>query len=172
MSNKKLSAAEWFAEFTKKLEQDGRLQIDAAKLELSEQIFKAMEANQVSEAELSRRLGVSRAYVNKILQGDTNFTIETLVKIGIALGAEFKFEFVPETRKEEPKNVEIEDDFSGADIVYVEKEWKTEAIPVSASRGFKSNMFYGEPRAKKADVSPGRAVKAKSTTAKVGRKKS
>lgn len=96
MSKKKLTAAEWFAEFGKKLEHDGSLQIDAAKLELSEQIFQIMEDKGMSEAELARCLKVSRAYVNKILQGDTNFTIETLVKIGIALKAEFRFEFVSE----------------------------------------------------------------------------
>jgi transcriptional regulator with XRE-family HTH domain len=101
MSKKKLTAAEWFTEFGKKLEQDGSLQIDAAKLELSEQIFQLMESKGMSEAEFARRLKVSRAYVNKILQGSTNFTIETLVKIGIALKAEFKFEYVVEENSKE-----------------------------------------------------------------------
>ncbi len=94
MSNKKLTAAERFAKLGERLRKDGSLQIDEAKLELSEQIFQTMENKGISEAELSRRLGVSRAYVNKVLQGDTNFTIETLVKIGIALDCEFKFKFV------------------------------------------------------------------------------
>jgi hypothetical protein len=44
---------------------------------------------------------VSRSYVNKILQGSTNFTIETPVKIGIAPEAEFRFEFVEEGPKED-----------------------------------------------------------------------
>ena len=96
MSNKKLTAAERFAEVIKEMERDGSLQIDAAKLELSEQVLQIMENKGITEAELARRLKVSRAYVNKILQGSTNFTIETLVKIGIALKAEFRFEFVSE----------------------------------------------------------------------------
>lgn len=93
MSNEKPTAAERFAKLGERLRKDGSLQIDEAKLELSEQIFQAMETKGISEAELSRRLNVSRAYINKVLQGDTNFTIETLVKIGIALDCEFKFEF-------------------------------------------------------------------------------
>ena len=101
MSNKKLTAAERFAEVIKEMEQDGSLQIDAAKLEISEQVFQLMESKGMSEAEFARRLKVSRAYVNKILQGSTNFTIETLVKIGIALKAEFKFEFVVEENSKE-----------------------------------------------------------------------
>ncbi len=94
MSNKKLTAAEQFANLGERLRKDGRLQIDAAKFELSEQIFQAMEDKGISEAELSRRLGVSRAYINKILQGNANLTIESLVKIGRALDCEFTFGFV------------------------------------------------------------------------------
>jgi transcriptional regulator with XRE-family HTH domain len=94
MSSKKLTAAERFAKLGENLKKDGRLQIDEAKLQLSEQIFQTMENKGISESELSRRLDVSRAYINKVLQGDTNFTIETLVKIGIALDCEFKFSFV------------------------------------------------------------------------------
>lgn len=105
MSNKKLTAAERFAKLGERLREDGRIQIDEAKLGLSEQIFQAMENKGISEAELSRRLEVSRAYVNKVLQGDTNFTIETLVKIGIALDCEFKFEFVDNQKAlKTPKN--------------------------------------------------------------------
>lgn len=93
MNTKKLTAAEHFASLVKKQKQDGSLDIDAAKLELSEQIYVAMEEKGLSEAELSRRLMVSRAYVNKILQGSANLTIESLVKIGRALESEFVFRF-------------------------------------------------------------------------------
>jgi len=131
MSNKNLTAAERFAKLGENLKKDGRLQVDEAKLELSEQIFQAMENKGVSEAELSRRLGVSRAYVNKVLQGDTNFTIETLVKIGIALNCEFKFEFVE-------KDVDIID----AEIVYIKERPISEPKFVSQPSGYKPNGFY------------------------------
>ncbi len=135
MSNKKPTAAERFAKLGERLRKDGRLQIDEAKLELSEQIFQAMENKGISEAELSRRLDVSRAYVNKVLQGDTNFTIETLVKIGIALDCEFKFEFI-----ECEKDVDIID----ADIIYIKDEPAKKPMVVSQSRnyGIKPNGFY------------------------------
>ena len=93
MAKQKLTAAERFQVMLKKAEQRDSFHVDAAKLELSEQIFVAMEEKGVSEAELSRRLEVSRAYVNKILQGSANLTIESLVKIGRALESEFKFGF-------------------------------------------------------------------------------
>jgi|GEM_PF-2664071 len=141
MNGKKLTSAERFANLTEKLKKNGRLQIDAAKLELSEQVFQAMENKGMSEAELARRLKVSRAYVNKILQGSTNFTIETLVKIGIALKAEFKFEFVSESDLVESMP---EANVLDAEIVYVDKDLPTEFPPPSQSLlyGFKPNGYY------------------------------
>jgi transcriptional regulator with XRE-family HTH domain len=129
MTDKKLTAAERFANLIDKQKQDGRLQIDAAKLELSEQIYQAMESKGITEAELSRRLGVSRAYVNKILQGNVNFTIETLVKIGQALDYKFEFQFVDKTTKA---------DVLDAEIVY-EKIEKTIPMP-SPRHGYSANI--------------------------------
>ena len=94
MAEKKLSPAERFKEMLDALKEQDSFHVDGAKVELSEQIYVAMEEKGMSEAEFSRRLGVSRAYVNKILQGSANLTIESLVKIGRALGREFSFEFL------------------------------------------------------------------------------
>ena len=93
MTEKKLSPAARFKEMLDAVKEQDSFHVDATKVELSEQIYNAMEEKGVSEAELSRRLKVSRAYVNKILQGTANLTIESLVKISRALGCEFKFEF-------------------------------------------------------------------------------
>lgn len=107
MNDKKMTAAERFAAMGKELRKDGSFQIEEAKVEISEQIFILMEDKGITEAELARRLNTSRAYVNKVLQGSTNFTIESLVKIGLALGCELKMEFA------EPKR-----DVLDAEIVY------------------------------------------------------
>lgn len=121
MENNKLTVAERFAALGERLKKDGRLQIDAAKVELSEQVFQAMQDKGITEAELSRRLGTSRAYVNKVLQGDTNFTIESLVKIGIALECDLKLELVESKKKEK--------DFFDDNIIYIEVEQ-----PIAAPR--------------------------------------
>ncbi|MBK8149887.1 MAG: helix-turn-helix transcriptional regulator [Acidobacteria bacterium] len=91
--NEKTSAAQEFNEMLASAESQVDFRIDAAKLELSEQICNAMEDSGVTEAELARRLGVSRAYVNKILKGTANLTIASLVKIGTAIGRDFEFRF-------------------------------------------------------------------------------
>ncbi len=56
-------------------------------LELSfiEQVLEVMEKNNVSKAELARRLDTSRAYVTRLLDGTANVTLLTIAKVCIAL---------------------------------------------------------------------------------------
>jgi transcriptional regulator with XRE-family HTH domain len=63
--------------------------------EISELIHQIMLREEVKPAELARRLEKSRAYVTKILQGNANFTIDSIVKIARALGYNFVPTFVP-----------------------------------------------------------------------------
>ncbi len=53
-------------------------------LELGEQMVARMEKLGITRADLARRMGVSPAYITKILRG-TNISMLTLAKIAIAL---------------------------------------------------------------------------------------
>lgn len=79
------TASERFAEMFRRFEHSEARQIEDAKVELSEQIYVEMKRQKVTNAELAKRLGTSSAYVTKILQGNANFTIESLIKIARAL---------------------------------------------------------------------------------------
>lgn len=68
---------------------------EVARDEVSNQIDTLMRKENVSKAELARRLKKSRAYVTKILQGNANFTLDTLVRIAKVLGYKFAPTFVP-----------------------------------------------------------------------------
>jgi transcriptional regulator with XRE-family HTH domain len=61
-----------------------------ASLEFTEEISRLLATLHVSRSELARRLGTSTAYVTKILRGDVNFTLQTMVRLARALGAEVK----------------------------------------------------------------------------------
>lgn len=61
--------------------------LERIKIEITESLVQAMADAGVSNAQLAERLGTSRAYITKILQGDVNFTLQTLVRISRALGA-------------------------------------------------------------------------------------
>lgn len=51
----------------------------------TEDLYALMMARGVSKAELARRIGSSAAYVTKALRGNTNFTIESMVRLVRAL---------------------------------------------------------------------------------------
>lgn len=93
MKSKKQTGEDWFKAMLDRAMGSDQYWFEAAKIELAEQIYIAMRDLGVTEAELARRMGVSRAYVNKVLKGAANLTIESMVKIGRSLGREFKFSF-------------------------------------------------------------------------------
>lgn len=63
--------------------------------DISDQILCLMEAQGISKAELARRLKTSKAYVTKILQGNANFTLDSLAQISRALGCKYVGRIVP-----------------------------------------------------------------------------
>lgn len=88
------TTAKRFADLLQSAEQSDRFRIDGLKVEISEQIYQAMNQQGISNADLARRLGKSRAYVTKLLRGTTNFTLESLVRIGRALSHEVEINLV------------------------------------------------------------------------------
>jgi transcriptional regulator with XRE-family HTH domain len=69
---------------------------------VSDQIDFLMKKEGVKKVELARRLGKSRAYVTKVLQGNANFTLDTLVRLARALGYRFEPVFVPQETEWKP----------------------------------------------------------------------
>jgi transcriptional regulator with XRE-family HTH domain len=61
--------------------------VDGPITDFIEDVWRLMEEQKVSRAELARRLGTSRAYVTKLLGGNANFTMHTMTKVAMALGA-------------------------------------------------------------------------------------
>ena len=82
-----LSSLERFRQFVREAESSVDYWVDGPIVEFSEDIWRLMEEQKVSRAELARRLGTSRAYVTKLLGGNANFTLHTMTKVAMALGA-------------------------------------------------------------------------------------
>lgn len=61
--------------------------VDGPITEFLEDVWRLMEEQKVSRAELARRIGSSRAYVTKLLGGNANFTLQTMTKVAMALGS-------------------------------------------------------------------------------------
>ncbi|MCV4341077.1 helix-turn-helix transcriptional regulator [Pseudomonas capsici] len=58
---------------------------DSAKQDFMISVHQVMTKEKISKSSLAAQIGASPAYISKILKGDANFTIETMVKISRAL---------------------------------------------------------------------------------------
>lgn len=65
-------------------------------LDFTERICEIMEDQGTNRSELAARLGRSRAWVTKLLRGDHNMTIATMVSVMMALGYEMRLESQPQ----------------------------------------------------------------------------
>lgn len=84
-----------FQELLKQIKSSNNYEIEVVRDLISEQIFNVMQAQQISKAELARKLQTSAPYITKLLQGNGNFTLETLVRIATALGCKFRPVLIP-----------------------------------------------------------------------------
>lgn len=57
-------------------------------MDFTGEVVDRMRRNNITKAELAKRLKTSAAFVTKLLSGENNFTIETMVKVALALDAE------------------------------------------------------------------------------------
>lgn len=65
----------------------------------TEEFHKLAEQGKISRAELARRLGTSPAYITKILRGNVNFTVETMVRLARAVGGRLHLHVGPQGRE-------------------------------------------------------------------------
>jgi len=80
--------------FDRAAEQD-EFWMATAIMEFTEELSRWMEQNGVSRSELAAKIGVSAPYVTKILKGNVNFTIGTMVKLARAVGADLDLHLKP-----------------------------------------------------------------------------
>ncbi|MEQ8966186.1 MAG: helix-turn-helix transcriptional regulator [Azospirillaceae bacterium] len=79
-----------FAEMFAEAEASPAYHVEGVVLAFTDGVQRRMAAQGVSRAELARRLGTSQAYVTKLFNGSANFTVETMVKIAMALGTDLE----------------------------------------------------------------------------------
>lgn len=69
------------------------------KLMIMEEILRLMKDQGVNRSELASRMGVNPSRITAMMSGSNNFTIETLVRAGRAVGAELHQAFAPIGKK-------------------------------------------------------------------------
>ena len=83
-------ATERYRKFIREAEAKPEYAAAAVVYDFTEDIWNLMEAQGLSRSELAARLGASPAYVTKILRGNANFTLVSMVKLASALGGELR----------------------------------------------------------------------------------
>ena len=68
--------------------------VEMAKLDFVVKLNGALRQNGMSRSDFARIIGRSPAYITKIMQGDANLTIESMVKLARAVGLHFQLELV------------------------------------------------------------------------------
>lgn len=76
------------------IEESEIFHVESAKVEFALELKRAMDRTGTNSARLAETLGVSRPMVSKLLRGDANATIETMVKASMALGGKLLLRIV------------------------------------------------------------------------------
>lgn len=63
------------------------------KYKVGDEVLRILTEKDMSRADLAKRLGKSRQYVTKMLRAQTNFTLETIAALSVALEKSFQFTF-------------------------------------------------------------------------------
>jgi transcriptional regulator with XRE-family HTH domain len=77
------------------LRHDPEFETELLLIDINEAITHRMNVLGWRKADLAERLGVSRAFITKLLTGSQNTTIATLVRVANALGARINVEVLP-----------------------------------------------------------------------------
>lgn len=72
-------------------------QVEKLILHFTEEVVATMKERNLSQADLARKLDKSPAYVSKMLAGETNFTLRSLVRIARALDLRLQLGLVEKT---------------------------------------------------------------------------
>lgn len=91
--NTRQTATDFFEQAFRQLEEDPEARSNRIRIEIAEQIYLAMQRQNVTRSELAASLGKSRSYVSMLLRGTENLTIQTLDRIAGALKCELRMQF-------------------------------------------------------------------------------
>jgi len=88
-----MDTEKWFNDKLSALKDDADFRLETIILDLTEQISARMKEQGMTRAKLAEVLSVTPAAVTKLLNGNPNFTLKTLLKMADALGLQFTVSF-------------------------------------------------------------------------------
>jgi transcriptional regulator with XRE-family HTH domain len=80
-----LSTEPWLEQFVAEYQNDPDYIAELLAIGLNAQVVSRMEATGVRRSDLARRMGVSKAYITRLLKGNPNLTLRTVAALSLAL---------------------------------------------------------------------------------------
>ncbi len=93
-----MKTGKWFKRKMESFKEDFSFRLETLILDLTEKICIKMEQKNINRMRLSELLNVSPPAVTKILNGNSNFTLKTLLSMSDALDLELKIDFVDKNK--------------------------------------------------------------------------
>jgi transcriptional regulator with XRE-family HTH domain len=84
---------DWFKQKLDSFKDDPEFRLETLLLDLTDKICKRMEQKNISRSKMADLLGVSPPAVTKILNGNSNFTLKTLLSLADVLDLNLKIDF-------------------------------------------------------------------------------
>lgn len=111
MSNKS-----WFEEKIELLGNDVEFLTEEKILEFTERVLVEMEKKNITRVQLATSLGNSKPFVTKLLKGNANMTVKTMVAVAHALGCNLHLDLYPKGFK--AKTFSVSQNFTPVEIDY------------------------------------------------------
>ncbi len=86
----------WWNELTNDFENTPEYKAEVISMNIANDVFKIMKEAKLSKSELAKKMGVSKSYITQMLNGKSNMTVLSLVKLSDVLGIEVKIDLKKE----------------------------------------------------------------------------
>jgi transcriptional regulator with XRE-family HTH domain len=93
MSKNKSDLKNWFDKEISQLQNDPEYIAYGLMIELASQVKRKLEKEGLKQKDLAQRLGKSEGWISRFMNDPTNFSIQKLVEIAIALGMKLDVSF-------------------------------------------------------------------------------
>ena len=68
---------------------------EMARIDFAQQVHEELSKQKLSQKQLAAQLGVSQAYIHRVLAGESNCTLSQMAKLMLALGKRLRFYSTP-----------------------------------------------------------------------------
>jgi len=117
------------------LDDDIEYKTEATKIEFAVAISRRMKQLQMSKSDLANAASTSNAYITKVLRGDSNLTIESLVKFSEAVSGDLHIHISPKNAHVRWNEV-ITGGVGDKDIASVATVWASRAIEANKDKAY------------------------------------